>query len=109
MAGKVGGLAAPNTAALDPASDQKMQGIEKRLGQMETFLNESMVFSVYRAKEMRNRLNVIEGLLQGQANVSAAASSMPQSHADEWDAPPIFGRNGHTNGTGAPAITNFSA
>merc|ERR1719235_761451 len=85
LAGKAAGLGGmpANTAAFDPASDQKMQGIEKRLGQMETFLNESMVFSVYRAKEMRNRLNVIEELLQGQANVLSGGSAGASPAPDE--------------------------
>jgi hypothetical protein len=103
MAGPGGGPA--SSAAFDPASDQKMQGIEKRLGQMESFLNESMVFSVYRAKEMRNRLNVIEDLLQGQANISSATAN--GTAADEWDAPPVFQQSRY--GSGPPAITNFSA
>jgi hypothetical protein len=105
LAGKAGGMSA-NTACFDPSSDQKMQAIEKRLGQMENFLNESMVFSVYRAKEMRNRLKVIEDLLQGQSTTNGSAAE------DDWDAPPIFANRGLTNGpNGAPpvpAITNFS-
>lgn len=101
-----GGAGGASSAAFDPASDQKMQGIEKRLGQMESFLNESMVFSVYRAKEMRNRLNVIEDLLQGQANIQTANNGMAH---DEWDAPPVFNARGYANGSGPPAITNFSA
>jgi len=89
-AGKSGKLP-EHTASFDPAADQKMQAVEMRLKQMETFLNESMCHSVYRAKEMRNRLNVIEDLLQGQANV--IANNIPgaaPSKFDEWDAPPAF-------------------
>merc|ERR1719335_732823 len=82
LAGKAGGMSA-NTACFDPSSDQKMQAIEKRLGQMENFLNESMVFLVYRAKEMRNRLNIIEDLLQGSGGAPGGTSA-----ADEWDMPP---------------------
>merc|ERR1719183_74037 len=86
LAGKAGTLGAmpANTAAFDPASDQKMQAIEKRLGQMENFLNESMVFSVYRAKEMRNRLNVIEDLLQGQSNIMSGAATGASPAVDDW-------------------------
>jgi hypothetical protein len=104
----VGGRAmVANTASFDPVSDQKMQTIEGRLGQMETFLNESMVFSVYRAKEMRNRLNVIEDLLQGQANVLSGVNVGASALPDEWDAPPGFAAR--EEAATAPAITNFSA
>jgi hypothetical protein len=95
----------PNTAAFDPASEEKMQAIEKRLGSMETFLNESMCFSVYRAKEMRNRLNVIEDLLQGQSNALSSTSGAPAM--DEWDAPPVFSKN--MSPRSPPALTGFSA
>jgi len=109
-AGGVLGGAPSNSAAFDPASDQKMQGIEKRLGQMETFLNESMVFSVYRGKEMRNRLNVIEDLLQGQANLGSNPNATAPT--DDWDLPPSFANGKSAAGVaggGPPAITNFSA
>merc|ERR1719491_1363937 len=51
-------------ASFDPAADQKMQALDARLAQMESFLKESTNFSVQRSREMRNRLAVIEDLLQ---------------------------------------------
>merc|ERR1712060_871749 len=51
---------------LDPGSEQKMQVVERRLGQMEEFLEDSMRNTVNRSKEMRNRLTIIESLLKGQ-------------------------------------------
>ena len=50
---------------------------------MEEFMNEAMCYTVYRGKEMRNRLAVIEDLLRGQRDAMAM-----QADRDVWENPP---------------------
>jgi hypothetical protein len=69
-------MAPPELVRMDPVSMTRLGAVDRRLGRMEEFLNESMCFMVHRGKEMRNRVNIIESLLQG---TSAPAEAPPDS------------------------------
>lgn len=68
---------------LDPLADHRMQIVESRLSQMETWLNECMCLTVQRGKDMRNRMASIEGLLRG--HTEAAEEQQPFSFS-AWGA-----------------------
>merc|ERR1719424_462142 len=74
---------------LDPVSDQRLASVERRLSQMEEFMNEAMCYTVYRGKEMRNRLAIIEDLLRGQRDAMAM-----QADRDVWENPPTIDARG---------------
>jgi hypothetical protein len=50
--------------SLDPDADLKLKQMQLRLAHIEEFLNESMVTTVNRGKEMRSRMQTIESLLK---------------------------------------------
>jgi len=74
--------------SFDPISDQKMQALDARLAQMEGFMKESANFSVGRSREMRNRLAVIEDLLQANKDALSGGIPIDNGRSDEWDLPP---------------------
>mmetsp|Transcript_41578 Transcript_41578/g.90628 ORF Transcript_41578/g.90628 Transcript_41578/m.90628 type:complete len:892 (+) Transcript_41578:73-2748(+) len=76
-----GGGGGHEFVTLDPAADNKLQNVERRLAQMEEFLNENMVHTVTRGKEMRNRLTLIEDLLQGNKDALAGTGTASRSDA----------------------------
>eukprot|EP00927_Polykrikos_kofoidii_P076515 TRINITY_DN73590_c0_g1_i1.p1 TRINITY_DN73590_c0_g1~~TRINITY_DN73590_c0_g1_i1.p1 ORF type:complete len:928 (+),score=142.93 TRINITY_DN73590_c0_g1_i1:69-2852(+) len=55
---------------LGPLTDTKLGNIDKRMEQMEKFLDGTMLFAVHRGKEMRNRLEVIESLMKGEGDTA---------------------------------------
>eukprot|EP00929_Paragymnodinium_shiwhaense_P045110 TRINITY_DN2308_c0_g1_i7.p1 TRINITY_DN2308_c0_g1~~TRINITY_DN2308_c0_g1_i7.p1 ORF type:complete len:907 (+),score=267.77 TRINITY_DN2308_c0_g1_i7:130-2850(+) len=63
---------------LPPPQEEKLQGLDKRLSRLEEFLNDSMVFTVHRGKEMRNRLQSVEEMLK-----SGGLSAAPEE--GNWD------------------------
>lgn len=77
-----------NKVSFDPIADQKMQALDARLAQMEIFMKESANFSVGRSREMRNRLAVIEDLLQANKDVLSGGPPPDLGVRDEWDIPP---------------------
>lgn len=60
-----------DTIDIHPEADHRLLAIDRRLAQMDEFLNESMCFTVHRGKEMRNRLSVIEGLVNGAGELNS--------------------------------------
>jgi len=73
--------------------EEKLQGLDKRLSRLEEFLNDSMVLTVHRGKEMRNRLQSIEDMLK------AGGLSAPSQY-DAWDF-----NAGASSSSAPPALT----
>lgn len=88
--------------------DSRLHRVVWRLSKVEEFYNEAMQYTVYRGKDLRNRLAVIEDLLRSQRD-----SVMMRVEKKVWDrAPPTLGARGSANSGaigGAPPPKGMSS
>jgi len=84
--------------SLDPDADLKLKQMQLRLAHIEEFLNESMVTTVNRGKEMRSRMQTIESLLKESQDdyvggmpfqPMTPASRAPETTSSLWTDLPI--------------------
>lgn len=74
--------ASAQASALIAESAPKIDSVERRLGDLELLLQESMDFSSARGKDLKNRMQVIEELLRG------SRETLVRSSNDVWDQKP---------------------
>jgi len=82
--------------SLDPDADLKLKQLQLRLAHIEEFLNESMVTTVNRGKEMRSRMATIESLLKeaqddyaGGMPLHTPSSRPPEATSSLWSNLPM--------------------
>jgi hypothetical protein len=79
--GELAGTSDSQTAYVADAAE-RIESIEQRMSKIDAFMQESLQYSTFRGKDLRNRMAVIEDLVRNQRDI------LVRDSADIWDQMP---------------------